>query len=136
MRILDDAGQEVQDFDPTQGRVEQRVRQIEHPAVEGVQEQGHWETVAEYPETGGKEISWVVDVPGVEARAAYTEEETYHHYIPYTPEEKAAREAAWAAEQAARPPTEMETLIEIAGDLTYRLCLMELGVNASDLSAM
>lgn len=27
------------------------------------QEEGHWETIAEYPETGGKDVEWVVDTP-------------------------------------------------------------------------
>lgn len=58
-----------------------------------MEEQGHWETVAEYPETGGKDVQWVVDAPGVEAREAWDEEETYWLYIPYTEEELAQMEA-------------------------------------------
>lgn len=29
------------------------------------EEEGHWEVVAEYPETGGKDVEWTVDVPEV-----------------------------------------------------------------------
>ena len=38
-------------------------------------------------------MQWVVDVPGVEAREAWDEEETYWLYIPYTEEELAQMEA-------------------------------------------
>ena len=54
-----------------------------HKAVKAVKEQGHYETVKEYP-NGGKDVEWVVDVPGVEAREAYDEYEDIQVYIPYT----------------------------------------------------
>ena len=94
MDIYDQVGNPVEVFDPRQGRLEQQTRIHHHEAVEAVEEQGHWETVAEYPETGGKDVQWVVDVPGVEAQEAWDEEETYWLYIPYTEEEIAEMEAA------------------------------------------
>lgn len=93
MDIYDRQGNPVTDFDPAKGRLEMQKRMHHHEAVEAVEEQGHWETVAEYPETGGKDVQWVVDVPGVEAREAWDEEETYWLYIPYTEEELAQMEA-------------------------------------------
>lgn len=93
MDIYDEQGNPVTDFDPAKGRLEMQKRIHHHEAVEAVEEQGHWETVAEYPETGGKDVQWVVDVPGVEAREAWDEEETYWLYIPYTEEELAQMEA-------------------------------------------
>ena len=33
------------------------------PEVQAVQEQGHYVTIAEYP-NGGKDVEWVVDVAG------------------------------------------------------------------------
>lgn len=93
MDIYDGQGNPVTDFDPAKGRLEMQKRIHHHEAVEAVEEQGHWETVAEYPETGGKDVQWVVDVPGVEAREAWDEEETYWLYIPYTEEELAQMEA-------------------------------------------
>lgn len=57
---------------------------IEIPEVEGVEEQGHYETIAEY-ENGGKDVKWVVDVEGVEYQPARQEE--IEIYIPYTEEE-------------------------------------------------
>lgn len=93
MDMYDEQGNPVTDYDPAKGRLEMQKRIHHHEAVEAVEEQGHWETVAEYPETGGKDVQWVVDVPGVEAREAWDEEETYWLYIPYTEEELAQMEA-------------------------------------------
>lgn len=93
MDMYDEQGNPVTDYDPAKGRLEMQKRMHHHEAVEAVEEQGHWETVAEYPETGGKDVQWVVDAPGVEAREAWDEEETYWLYIPYTEEELAQMEA-------------------------------------------
>ena len=93
MDIYDEQGNPVTDYDPAKGRLEMQKRMHHHEAVEAVEEQGHWETIAEYPETGGKDVQWVVDVPGVEAQEAWDEEETYWLYIPYTEEELAQMEA-------------------------------------------
>mgnify|MGYP000761159846 FL=1 len=93
MDMYDEQGNPVTDYDPAKGRLEMQKRIHHHEAVEAVEEQGHWETVAEYPETGGKDVQWVVEVPGVEAREAWDEEETYWLYIPYTEEELAQMEA-------------------------------------------
>ena len=93
MDIYDEQGNPVTDYDPAKGRLEMQKRIHHHEAVEAVEEQGHWETVAEYPETGCRDVQWVVDAPGVEAREAWDEEETYWLYIPYTEEELAQMEA-------------------------------------------
>ena len=93
MDIYDEQGNPVTDYDPAKGRLEMQKRIHHHEAVEAVEEQGHWETVAEDPETGGKDVQWVVDVPGVEAQEAWDEEETYWLYIPYTEEELKQMEA-------------------------------------------
>lgn len=94
MDMYDEQGNPVTDYDPAKGRLEMQKRIHHHEAVEAVEEQGHWETVVEYPETGGRDVQWVVDVPGVEAREAWDEEETYWLYIPYTEEELAQMEEA------------------------------------------
>lgn len=93
MNIYDEQGNPVMDYDPEKGRLERKVRVHHHEAVEAVEEQGHWETIAVYPETGGEDVEWIIDVPGVEAREAWDEEETYWLYIPYTEEELAQMEA-------------------------------------------
>lgn len=66
---------------------------IHHDAVEAVEEQSHYETIAEYP-NGGKDIRKVIDVEAVEPKEAYDEiiKEAYDErepiqiYIPYTEE--------------------------------------------------
>lgn len=68
------------------GYLKSGVRTVHHDAVGGVQEVWHYETVAEYP-NGGKDIRKVVDVPGVEAKAACDEEIQIQIYVPYTQEE-------------------------------------------------
>ena len=93
MDMYDEQGNPVTDYDPAKGRLEMQKRIHHHEAVEAVEEQGHWETVAEYPETGGRDVQWVVDVPGVKAQSAWDEEETCWLYIPYTEEELAQMEA-------------------------------------------
>ena len=91
--IYDGEGNPITDYDPGKGWLREQARLHHHEAVEAVEGQGHWETVAEYPETGGKDVQWVVDVPGVEAREAWDEEEVYLLYTPYTEQELAEMEA-------------------------------------------
>ena len=68
------------------GYLKPSTRVEHHNAVEGVTEVWHYETIAEYP-NGGKDIRKVVDVPGVEAQAAWDEEIPIQIYVPYTQEE-------------------------------------------------
>ena len=43
-------------------------------AVQGVEEQGHWEVIKEYP-NGSKDVYWKIDVPAVQAVAEHDEEQ-------------------------------------------------------------
>ena len=113
MDMYDEQGNPVTDYDPAKGRLEMQKRIHHHEAVEAVEEQGHWETVAEYPETGGRDVQWVVDVPGVEAREAWDEEETYWLYIPYTEEELAQMEADRNQPTPEERVTELEEALEL-----------------------
>lgn len=89
MRILDEQGNELETYDNTKGYlVNDKVLIARHEAVEAVEEQGHFETIAEYP-NGGKDVEWVVDKPGVEAAEAWDEYEDIYRYIPYTVDELA-----------------------------------------------
>ena len=65
---------------------------IHHKAVEEVKEVGHYKVIAEYP-NGGKDVIWVIDVPGIEAKEAWDEYEDIQRYVLYTEEELAARDA-------------------------------------------
>lgn len=91
MKIIDETGAVVENPDLTLGYLTTSTEEITHPAVEGVEEQWHWETVTEYP-NGGKDVQKIIDVPGVPAQAAWTEQVPVQRYIRYTEEELAAQE--------------------------------------------
>lgn len=73
--------------DLTKGRLkpDRRVKEI-LPAQEEVEEQGHYETIREYP-NGGKDVKWVVDVEGHIARPETPVYEDIKVYVPYTEEQ-------------------------------------------------
>ena len=88
MRILDINNVELKSPNIKKGRLKKdKLFVRHHEAVEAVEEVGHYEVVAEYPKTGGRDLAWVVDVPAVEAREAYDEYEDVYRYITYTEEE-------------------------------------------------
>ena len=91
MKIIDETGAVVENPDLTLGYLVDDTEPVEHPAVEGVDEVSHYETVAEYP-NGGRDVRKVIDVPGVPAQAAWTEQIPVQRYIRYTAEELAAQE--------------------------------------------
>ena len=66
MQILDFYNNEVFNPDLELGYLQYaHILKEHHRAVEAVEEQGHYEVIAVYP-NGGKDVEWVVDVPGVE----------------------------------------------------------------------
>lgn len=92
MRIFDENDNLLDSYDETKGYLKpDRLFVCHHEAVEAVAEEGHWETIAEYP-NGGKDVDWIVDVPGVEAKEAWDEYEDIYRYVLYTEEELAAIE--------------------------------------------
>lgn len=122
MKIIDETGAVVENPDLTLGYLTTSTEEITHPAVEGVEEQWHWETVTEYP-NGGKDVQKIIDVPGVPAQAAWTEQVPVQRYIRYTEEELAAREKErQQAEEAARLPETIASLTCQLTDLQLALC--------------
>ena len=93
MKIIDGNGAAIENPDLTLGYLVDDTEPVEHPAVEGVEEVSHYETVTEYP-GGGRDVRKVIDVPGVPAQAAWTEQVPIQKYIRYTAEELAAQEEA------------------------------------------
>lgn len=94
MRIFDKTGAELTAPDMNKGYlIPDRLFIKHHNAVEAVAEQGHYETLREYP-NGGKDVSWVIDVPAVEAKAEYDEYEEIMRYVEYAANELAARRIA------------------------------------------
>ena len=99
MKIIDENSAAIENPDLTLGYLVDDTEPVEHPAVEGVEEVSHYETVAEYP-NGGRDVRKVIDVPGVPAQAAWTEQVPIKRYIRYTAEELAVQEEARKKQEA------------------------------------
>ena len=85
---------------------------IHHEATEEVKEVGHYEVIAEYP-NGGKDVAWIIDVPGTEAKEAWDEYEDIQRYVLYTEEELTARDAEKKAkEEEAKLNAQLRRLAE------------------------
>jgi len=86
MRILDKDDNELfeTDIDFSVGElIEEKLFICHHGKQEPVEEQGHYETIAEY-DNGGKDVKWVVDVEKVEEKEAYDEYEDILRYTPFS----------------------------------------------------
>ena len=135
MKIIDETGAVVENPDLTLGYLTDDTQPLEHPAQEAVAEVAHYETVAEYP-SGGRDVQRVVDVPGVPAKPAWTEQLPIKRYIRYTAEELSAQEEARKKQEAKdKLPETVEALRAALADADalnldqdYRLTLLELGV--------
>ena len=91
MKILDETGAVIESPDLTLGYLTNDTEKINHPAVEGVEELFHYETVAEYP-NGGRDVRKIVDRQGVQAQEEWVEKVPIQRYVRYTAEELAAQE--------------------------------------------
>lgn len=145
-RILDAHGNELklEDIDLNAGKLVDETITVHHDAVEGVEEVSHVEVLKEYYETGpdgepvldedghkivfGKDVKTIIDVPGVEAKPAYDEQEEIQRYIPYTAEEldKIAKEKADAKASAAVADAEKSAIRLIMQKITPSLSTDEL----------
>ena len=99
MKIIDENGAAIETPDLTLGYLVGGTEPVEHPAVEGVEEVSHYETVTEYP-GGGRDVRKVIDVPGVPAQEEWVEQVPVQKYIRYTAEELAAQEEARKKQEA------------------------------------
>ena len=142
MKILDETGAVVENPDLTLGYLTDDTQPLEHPAQEAVAEVAHYETVAEYP-SGGRDVQRVVDVPGVPARPAWTEQLPIKRYIRYTADQLAAQEEARKKAEAREKLPETVAALRaaladadaLAVDQDYRLTLLELGVTDDETTA-
>lgn len=73
------------------GRLKPDTIEINHPEVQAVEVQFHYETIKEYynddGSVKGSDVKKIIDVEGVEYQPARTEVIDIHVYIPYTPDE-------------------------------------------------
>ena len=135
MKILDETGTVMENPDLTLGYLTADTEEVTHPAVEGVEEQWHWETVTEYP-NGGRDVQKIIDRPGVQAQEEWVEQVPVQRYIRYTAEELAAQEEERKKAEARKklPDTVAALHAALADadalnvDQDYRLTLLELGV--------
>lgn len=87
MRVFDkDKTNELFEYDLNLGYLRYDVLITHREAVEGVEEEFHYEVIAEYP-NGGKDVEKVIDKPGVCATPAFDEFEEIKVFIPYKAEE-------------------------------------------------
>ena len=115
MKIIDETGAVMENPDLMLGYLTDDTQPLEHPAQEAVAEVAHYETVAEYP-GGGKDVQRVVDVPGVPAKPAWTEQLPIKRYIRYTAEELAAQEEERKKQEAKDKLPERVDALETAND--------------------
>ena len=115
MKIIDETGAVVENPDLTLGYLTDDTQPLEHPAQEAVAEVAHYETVAEYP-GGGRDVRKIIDVPGVPAQAAWTEQVPIQKYVRYTAEELAAQEEERKKAEAREKLPERVDALETAND--------------------
>ena len=115
MKIIDENGAVIENPDLTLGYLVGDTEPLEHPAVEGVEEVSHYETVAEYP-NGGKDVRKIIDTPGVAAKAAWIEQVPIQRYIRYTEEELTAQEEELKKQEAKEKLPERVDALESAND--------------------
>lgn len=121
IKVYDQQGNLLVEYDLYLGRLEPSTRTEHHPAIKGVEEVWHWETIAEYP-NGGKDVEKVIDVMGVQAVEAWDEEIPIYIYVPYTQEELEAMEAE------KNKPTAEERIAQLEEELKAAKILLGLEV--------
>lgn len=124
MKIIDENGAAIETPDLTLGYLVGGTEPVEHPAVEGVEEEWHWETVTEYP-NGGKDVQKIVDRPGVQAQEEWVEQVPIQKYIRYTAEELAAQEEARKKQEAKDKLPETVEALQKENEM-LKQCLLEM----------
>ena len=124
MKIIDENGAAIETPDLTLGYLVDDAEPVEHPAVEGVEEVSHYETVTEYP-GGGRDVRKVIDVPGVQAQEEWVEQVPIQRYIRYTAEELAAQEEARKKAEARKELPETVAALQKENEM-LKQCLLEM----------
>lgn len=129
MRIFDINDIELFEPDMTKGRTIKDKRFVtHHEAIEAVPEQGHYETTKEYP-NGGKDVEWIIEVPGVKAQDAWDEYEEILRFVPFTELELATNRIAELKQML--QDTDFHILKIVEGAATLTECTEIIGKRAS-----
>lgn len=129
MRIFDQNNNLLETVDESKGYLKRDSLFLRHhEAVEAVAPKGHYATVKEYP-NGGKDVVWVVDVPGVAAKEAWDEYEDILRFIPFSAAQMAQRRIAELKENLQN--TDYMILKVVEGAIT----LSEIGVTVRKRAA-
>ena len=118
MKIIDETGAVVENPDLTLGYLTGSTEEITHPAVEGVEELFHYETVTEYP-NGGKDVQKIIDRPGVTAQEEWVEKVPIQKYIRYTAEELAEIKESLRTEKLKEVSADCEKAIYAGVDVIF-----------------
>ena len=124
MKIIDENSAAIENPDLTLGYLVDDTEEVTHPAVEGVEEQGHWETVTEYP-NGGRDVQKIVDRPGVQAQEEWVEQAPIQKYIRYTAEELATQEEERKKAEAREKLPETVAALQKENEM-LKQCLLEM----------
>lgn len=120
MRIVDENNNFIESYDETKGRlVNDRLFVCHHAAVEAVEEQGHWEVIAEYP-NGGNDVEWIIDVPGEEAVEEWDEYEDILRFVLFTEKELAIARIAELKQKLFDTDYNILKIVEGAATLTEK----------------
>lgn len=120
MKILDinNVVIDEKDYNISMGQLEsEKVLVAHHPAQEYIEEQGHYEVVAEYA-NGGRTVRWVVDVPGQQECPAWDEYEDIYRLVPYTANQRAEFEISDLKDKLANTDYNIIKIIEGAATLS------------------
>lgn len=104
-------------YDVDKGYLQEDILETVIPAIEGLEEEGHWETIKEY-DNGGKDVEWVVDKAGVKEQPERIETENILVYIPYTQEELEEQQETKELEAKNKQTEELKKLLN---DTDYKV---------------
>lgn len=117
MKVFDKNGAPLESYDTDNGYLVEEQRFVKHhDAVPGRAEQGHYEVEKVYP-NGGKDMKFVVDVPGIEETPAWDEYETVGIYYEYEKDPETDDDTPTFEETIAELRAQNEMLME---------CLLEI----------
>ena len=125
MKIYNEDWEEIENPDLDKGRLVQAERFIQHhEAVEYNPGVFREEIIAEYPETGGKDVVIVYEVEPTEAKEPWDEYEKCFKYVEYTEEELLEIEANKQANEKMQQQAEQDR--EFLDSAPYQLEMITL----------